>query len=79
MDLDSVVKFVQLVNLVVVPALVYGGTVLRDIREQLKIQNGRLVAAETWRVFHDKSDDERHSQIRSEMSHLRGAIEREHA
>ena len=53
-----------------VPVLGYGAWILRDIRNQLRTLNGRMIKIEEWRGAHDKQDDERHEDLTAHVDRL---------
>jgi len=56
------------------PAVLYGTWVLRDIRNQLRILNGRMIRVETWRDEHEKLDDERHRENVRRLEEITRAV-----
>ena len=65
---DFTIKVFQTVLL---PLIGYITWVLRDIRAQLSVLNGRLIKLETWKEEHKKQDDDRHEDLsrRVDRSH----------
>ena len=61
---------IRLIQVVIVPVTGYGAWVLRDIRDQLRRMNGRVLVSETWREDHTKQDDERHRKLEADMERL---------
>lgn len=54
---------IRIVEILLVPILTYGAYILRDIRNEMRRMNGRMVSMEVWRTMHDKQDDERHHDV----------------
>ena len=61
----------DLLDKLVLPLIGYGAWVLRDIRDHLRILNGRLTRAEQWGVDHEKQDEERFTMLRQEHMMIR--------
>lgn len=53
---------------IVIPMLLYGLKLMRDIRSE-------LVELRTWRTAHDKQDDERYEGVRTDLLRLSDRID----
>lgn len=65
---------IRAMQVVVVPVISYGAWVLKDIRDQLRAMNGRLLTMEQWRADHDKQDDHRHDTVQRDVDRLRERV-----
>ena len=54
----------QVVQVFLIPLLAYCTYVLRDINNQLRVLNGRIIRVESWREGHEKLDDARFKAVR---------------
>ena len=63
-------EWLGLLQGLLVPVLGYGAWILRDIRNQLRTLNGRMIKIEEWRELHDKQDDERHRDLTTQLGRL---------
>lgn len=52
----------------VLPLMAYVTWVLRDIRDQLRTMNGRMIDMERWRQDHDVRDDERFERLHDDLT-----------
>lgn len=55
-----------------VPAIGYGVKLLWDIREHLRMLNGRVTRMEAWKEGHEQLDEERRDALRNELHHCPG-------
>ncbi len=62
---------VTVVQVLIVPIAGYWAFVLRDMRDRIGAQNGRLGRMEEWRDSHEKLDDERHNSTNTAIDWLR--------
>lgn len=71
--IDVAIKFAQIS---LVPAIWAGILVLRGIREQLSMLNGRMIRQEQWSDGHEKLDKERFEDLGDQISRLREDMHR---
>lgn len=64
LDLTALVSTLQTL---VVPALGYGLKLLWDIREHLRVLNGRVIKLETWSEGHEELDIERAKALKEKI------------
>lgn len=54
----------------IAPILAYAAYVLRDVRQELRTLNGRLIKVETWKDMHDHADERLHGELDARLEHL---------
>lgn len=59
----------QIVQVFLIPLLAYCAWVLRDINNQLRALNGRIIRVESWKEGHEKLDDTRFEAISVILQH----------
>jgi TolA-binding protein len=69
-DLGWVSDLAGLFERLVVPILGYGAYILRDIRNQLRAMNGRLMKMEEWRELHHEQDERFHQETAARVTYL---------
>jgi len=68
--MPSFSDIMQFVQVFLIPLLGYAAWVLRDINEQLKALNGRIIRVETWKEGHEKLDDTRFGTVKAALQYF---------
>lgn len=67
LDLQSTLSLAQLLA---VPVIGYGVRILRDIRDEFRVLNGRVTSLETWKDDHKEMDVRDHAHIRDLLEEM---------
>ena len=77
MGAESYVQWITtLFQIIIVPTVIYGVNVLREIRSQLTTLNGRMIKQEQWSDGHEKLDQERLDAVADRLETFREEFHR---
>lgn len=72
--LEEISKVMPIVQTIGIPLLGYGAYLLRDIRDELRRLNGRVVRLEQWREDHEIFADRARAEINREFDRIHDAL-----